>query len=101
MTLGEKIKILREDAGMLQRQLASILEIGDAYLSKIEGDKKLLKRDHLRTISTTFQCEYTELETLWIANKVIDLVKNEEQGLGALRVAEEQLSYNKTPLVNE
>jgi len=101
MTLGTKIKLLREEAGMLQRQLASILQIGDAYLSKIEGGKKSLKREHLKTISKTFKCKYSELETLWVANKVVELVKYEKEGLGALKVAEEQLNYSKSPIVNE
>ncbi len=95
MTLGQKIKTLREEAGMLQRQLASILQIGDAYLSKVESDKKILKREHLRTLSKTFKYEYSELETLWIANKVIELVKDEKEGLGALKVAEPEIKYEK------
>jgi len=95
MTLGQKIKTLREEAGMLQRQLASILQIGDAYLSKVESDKKILKREHLKTLSTTFKYEYSELETLWIANKVIELVKDEKEGLGALKVAEAEIKYEK------
>ena len=51
MTLGQKIKELRESKGMYQRQLAAILEIGDGYLSKVESDQKALKREHLKTIS--------------------------------------------------
>ncbi len=48
MTLGQKIKQLREELGMLQRQLASILEVGDGFLSKVESDNKPLKREHLK-----------------------------------------------------
>ena len=54
MTLGQKIRELREANGMFQRQLASILEIGDGFLSKIESDQKALKREHLKTLSKTF-----------------------------------------------
>lgn len=95
MTIGSKIKELREKSGMLQRELAAILEIGEGFLSKIEGDKKSLKREHLRTISLTFNYPFSELESLWIATKVYDIVKDEEQGLNALRVAEEQIKYGK------
>jgi transcriptional regulator with XRE-family HTH domain len=93
MTLGQKIKQLRESKGMLQRKLASILEIGDGFLSKIESDQKPLKREHLKTISETFDYSFSELEALWIATKVYDLVKNEDEGLNALKVAEEQFKY--------
>ncbi len=93
MTLGQKIKELREASGMFQRQLAAILEIGDGYLSKVESDQKAIKREHLKTISQTFNFSFEELEALWIATKIYDIVKNEKEGLNALKVAEEQIKY--------
>ena len=93
MTLGQKIRELREINGMFQRQLAAILEIGDGYLSKVETDQKALKREHLQTISETFNYSLSELEALWIATKVYDIVKDEKEGLNALKVAEDQIKY--------
>jgi len=95
MTLGQKIRELRESNGMFQRQLAAILEIGDGFLSKVETDQKALKREHLKTISKTFKCSFSELETLWIGSKVYDIIKDEKEGLNALKVAEEQIKYEK------
>ena len=95
MTLGQKIKELRESTGMYQRQLAAILEIGDGYLSKVESDQKALKREYLKTISETFNSSFSELEALWIATKVYDIIKDEKEGLNALKVAEEQIKYEK------
>lgn len=96
MTIGQKIKELRESKGMLQRQLASTLEIGDGFLSKVERNQKSLKREHLKKISELFDCSFNELEALWIASKVYDLVKDEKEGLTALKVAEEQIKYGKS-----
>ena len=95
MTLGQKIKELRESKGMFQRQLASILEIGDGFLSKVESDQKHLKREHLKTISETFNFPFSELEALWIGSKVYHIVKDEKEGMNALKVAEEQMKYEK------
>ncbi|MGM0579200.1 MAG: helix-turn-helix domain-containing protein [Bacteroidota bacterium] len=95
MTLGQKIRELREASGMFQRQLASILEMGDGFLSKIESDRKPLKREHLKTLSETFNCSYTELEALWIGTKIYDLIKDENEALNAIKVAEEQVKYHK------
>ncbi|AXG68223.1 helix-turn-helix domain protein [Kordia sp. SMS9] len=95
MTLGQKIKELRESKGMFQRQLASILEIGDGFLSKVESDQKPLKREHLKTISETFNCSFSELEALWIGSKIYDIVKDEKEGMNALKVAEKQMKYEK------
>ncbi|MEX1002394.1 MAG: helix-turn-helix transcriptional regulator [Crocinitomicaceae bacterium] len=95
MTLGQKIRELRESKGMFQRQLASILEVGDGFLSKVETDQKALKREHLKTISETFNCSFSELEALWIGSKIYDIVKDEKEGMNALKVAEQQMKYEK------
>lgn len=96
MTIGEKIRALREEKKMLQKELAAMLNVGEGYLSKIEKDKKNIKREHLKTISKIFKCQYNELETLWIAAKVYELIKFEKGGLKALKVAEEQIKHNRT-----
>ena len=93
MTLGHRIKTLREEAGMLQKELADILRIGDGYLSKVESNQKSIKRAHLKTLSKVFKCSHSELESLWIGTKVYEIIKNESEGYSALKVAEEQLNY--------
>lgn len=95
MTIGTKIKALREAKGMLQRELAAQLEISEAYLSKVENNQKPLKRKDLSKISTIFNRELKELEKAWLASKLYESVKDEELGLDALKLAEEQMKYNK------
>lgn len=93
MTLGKKIKNLREQSGYLQRELATELGIGEGYLSKVENDIKPLKKEHLLTISQIFKVPLADLETLWLASKIYYLIKDEEYAEGALKVAEEQIKY--------
>ncbi len=95
MTLGQKIKELRESKGMFQRQLAAKLEIGDGFLSKVEHNHKALKREHLKSISKIFDYPLEELESLWIGTRIYELVKDEQSALNALKVAEEQIKYGK------
>ncbi len=80
---------------MKQRELAAKLDIGEGFLSKVENDQKLLKREDLKKLSELFNVAHSDLETLWLANKVYDLIKDENQGLDALKVAEEQAKYSK------
>ncbi len=94
MTLGVKIRYLREKNGLLQRELANKLGIGEGFLSKIEHDQKLIKREDLQKISKIFDTSIDELEALWLANKVYSIVGLEQNGLQALKVAEEQIAYN-------
>ena len=94
MTLGQKIKELREQAGLKQRELAYQLGIGEGFLSKVENDQKPLKREDLTKLNELFKTPIEELESLWLANKVYSIVRDEESALSALKVAEEQITYN-------
>ena len=95
MTLGNRIKELRESSGLLQRELAHRLDLGEGFLSKVENDQKKLSREHLVSISKIFNEPIDELEKLWLANKLYSIIEDEPQALSALRVAEEQIKYER------
>lgn len=94
MTIGHKIRELREQAGLKQRELAQYLGIGEGFLSKVENDQKPLKREDLTKLNKLFKTPIQELESLWLANKVYSIVRDEATALSALRVAEKQITYN-------
>ena len=95
MTLGQKIRELRENAGLKQRELAYQLGVGEGFLSKVENDQKPLKRENLTKLNELFKTPIEELESLWLANKVYSIIRDEESALTALKVAEEQVKYKK------
>ena len=94
MTLGQKIKELREQSGLKQRELAYQLGIGEGFLSKVENDQKPLKREDLTKLNELFKTPIEELESLWLANKVYSIVRDEEAALSALKIAVDQITYN-------
>lgn len=88
MLLGQKIKELRMENGVLQRQLASLLEIDTPMFSKIERGDRRAKRAQVIQIANYFNVDEKELLTLWVADKVLDAVMGEEElKLDAIRVA--------------
>jgi transcriptional regulator with XRE-family HTH domain len=92
MLLGTKIKELRLENGVLQRQLASLLEIDTPMFSKIERGDRRAKRTQVIQIANYFNVDETELLTLWVADKVLDAVEDEEAlRLDAIRVAQSSL----------
>lgn len=92
MLLGPKIKELRLENGVLQRQLASLLEIDTPMFSKIERGDRRAKRTQVIQIANYFNVDETELLTLWVADKVLDAVEDEEAlKLDAIRVAQSSL----------
>lgn len=92
MLLGTKIKELRLENGVLQRQLASLLEIDTPMFSKIERGDRRAKRTQVIQLANYFNVDETELLTLWVADKVLDAVEDEEAlRLDAIRVAQSSL----------
>ncbi len=89
--LGERLKKFRENKGLLQRQVAAKLEVDTAYISKIESNEKLVSRTHLKTLAALYDTSENELTSLWLADKVFDVVKNEAEGLKAIGFAENEL----------
>jgi len=92
MLLGQKIKELRLENGVLQRQLASLLEIDTPMFSKIERVNRRAKRTQVVQIANYFNVDEKELLTLWVADKVLDAVKNEEElKSDAIKVAQSSI----------
>ena len=89
--LGEKLKELRESKGLLQRQIAAELEVDTAYISKIESNEKPVSRNHLKKLAIILGISDDELLTLWLADKLFDLAKDEDLALNAIKVAETEL----------
>ena len=92
MLLGQKIKELRLDNGVLQRQLASLLEIDTPMFSKIERGDRRAKRAQVIQIANYFNVDEKELLTLWVADKILDAVEDEEElKSDAIKVAQSSI----------
>ena len=92
MLLGQKIKELRLKNGVLQRQLASLLEIDTPMFSKIERGDRRAKRTQVIQIANYFNIDEKELLILWVADKVLDAVEDEEElKSDAIKVAQSSI----------
>lgn len=95
MSFGDRIRELRESKDLLQRQLAASLEIDTPMFSKIERGERRAKREQVLKLSELLQTDVNELLTVWLADQVYEIVKDEEIAESALRVAESTLKYSK------
>jgi len=93
MRFGERIRELRESHRLLQRQLAANLEIDTPMFSKIERGERRAKREQVLLLADLLETDVHELLTIWLADQVYDLVKDEEDAHNALKVAEERVTY--------
>ncbi len=74
---GERIRELRIERGLLLRQLASKLDVDTSIISKVERGNRQLKRTEIPLLAKILQIDKLELETLWLADQVMQLVKDE------------------------
>ena len=89
MYLGKRIKELREQQGLLQRQLAAELEIDTPMYSKIERGERKAKREQVIKMAKIFDVYENELIAFWLASQVYEIVKNEGEALNALEIVKE------------
>ena len=79
MLFANQIKQLREENNLLQRQLASALEIDTPMYSKIERGDRLAKREQVVIIAKFLSTDENELLSLWLADKVLDVLEGEKE----------------------
>ena len=79
MLLGNKIRSLRDEQGVLQRQVAAYLEIDTPMFSKIERGDRRAKRSQVIQMETYFKVDETEMLTLWLADKVLYALEGEDE----------------------
>lgn len=97
MIFGRKIKELRDEQGVLQRQLAALLEIDTPMFSKIERGDRKAKREQVIKIAEYFHQDVNEMLTLWLADKVLETIKNEDTiNLAAINIAKEEIKTKKS-----
>lgn len=91
MYLGKRIKELREQREVLQRQLAASLEIDTPMFSKIERGERRAKREQVLKLATLLDADPNELLTLWLSDQITELVKDEDNADRALNLVMKNL----------
>jgi predicted nucleotidyltransferase len=100
-SLGEKIRTLRESKKMPLRTIAAYLDIDQAILSKIERGLRRINREQVVKLAEYFNIAENELLVLWLADRLVYELADEELALEALKVAEEKISYQTTTQIDK
>ena len=88
---GNKIRTLREEKQIPQRQLAAALEIDTATYCKIEKGDRRAKREQVAVIADLLEVDSKELIRLWSADKVYDIIAEAEEATQILNVVAESI----------
>jgi transcriptional regulator with XRE-family HTH domain len=88
---AKKIKQLRENRQLLQRQISAALEIDNALDCKIERGDRIARREQVMKLAELFETDKEELLNLWLADKVYDIVRKEDNANDVLNIVAENI----------
>ncbi len=92
---GQRIRKFREEKQLPLRTVAGYLDIDQAILSKIERGQRNASRVQVVKLAKYFKAKEEELLALWLSDKLIYEMKDEEAALQALKLAEEEVLYRR------
>jgi transcriptional regulator with XRE-family HTH domain len=94
-TLGQKLRELREQAGLSLRKAAMQADVDVALLSKMERGERKFSKELVLKLAELYNANSDKLLIEFLSEKVLYEIENEDYGLEALKVAEKQLKYKK------
>ncbi|MDZ4668545.1 MAG: helix-turn-helix transcriptional regulator [bacterium] len=92
---GNKIRALRETQHLYLRQVAPLLEMDTAQLSKIEKGLRQIKRELIPILAEILKTDKDQLQTLWLADQIYAVVKDEKFANEAMQVADKKINLKK------
>ncbi|MBN1463142.1 MAG: helix-turn-helix transcriptional regulator [Paludibacteraceae bacterium] len=93
-TIGTTLRKLREEKGLLLREVGAELSIDPTILSKIEQDKRMPTKEQVKALGDFYKNKKEEVIIAWLSDKLFYEVQDDDLALLAMQVAEEKIRYN-------
>jgi len=94
-TIGEVLRELRENKGLLIREVAAAIGIDSALLSKIERCDRLPTRGQVNSLSKFFKQESNEIIVAYLSDRIVYEVKDKKEAIQAIQVAEVKIKFQQ------
>ena len=89
--LSELLKSKRERKSLLLREVASMIDVDTALISKIEKGDRKPTREQIEKLAIALEIDHSKLLKLWLSEKVYDDVKGEDMAIEAVKIALKRL----------
>lgn len=99
-SIGEIIRRLRKEKGEPLRIVAAYLDIDQAVLSKIERGQRKATKKQVEKLAKYFEANKKEMLVAYLSDRILYAIEDEEFAEEALKVAEEQVRYLRTPKIS-
>lgn len=98
---GEYIRQLRTAKGLTLTELAALLKLDSANLSKIENGKREFDEKRLEKLATAFDLDFEKLKTEYFGDQFAKKMYAYNCSTETLIVAEEKVNYLKSKNVKQ
>jgi HTH-type transcriptional regulator, competence development regulator len=95
ITVGEKLRNLREEQKLPLRKVSALLDIDVAILSKMERGERKITKEVVLKLADIYDYNPDELLVSFLSDKILYEIQDEDLGIEALKVAEERAKYIK------
>ena len=95
-TTGEILRENREKKGLLLRQVAAMLDIDTAILSKVERGERKTTKEQILKLADILDLDKEELLIHYLSEKIAYELFDEDVASQTLKVAEEKVEYLKS-----
>ncbi len=86
----------REQKGLKTREVAQILRIDQALISKFESGLRKPTKEQILKLAELLEIDFETIMIAWLKEKILYEIENEEFALKALTAAEQELKYKKS-----
>lgn len=94
-TTGELLRESREKKRLLLRQVAALLDIDTAILSKVERGERKANKEQILKLAEILDLNREELLIHYLSEKIAYELMDEDVASKTLKVAEEMIKYHK------
>ena len=92
-SIGNIIRNKREEKGMLLRQLAAMIDVDTAIISKIERGERKARREQLIKIAKVLGLNEKEILIEYLSENIAYEILQEDSITDVLKVAEKKVKY--------
>jgi transcriptional regulator with XRE-family HTH domain len=90
---GDIIRNKREEKGMLLRQLAAMIDVDTAILSKVERGERKARKEQVEKISKALDLDEKKLMIEYLSENIAYEIIDEDSAMDVLKVAEDKIKY--------
>ncbi|MFN7099057.1 MAG: helix-turn-helix domain-containing protein [Flavobacterium sp.] len=99
--MHQMLKSAREQKGLKTREVAQLLGIDQALISKFETGNRKPTRDQLVKLANLLEIDVEKIVVLWLKDKILNEINNEEWAIQALLLAQQELKVIAKPRIFE